>query len=154
MKNIFYSIIVLALILLIECKENDVSLNPLIPYEGNWIVDDAILDGVVVENWESTLFEIAVSGDTTLLVKLTNRPTRWELVWPDQTSLKLLDSDKRPAVFRREDIGLIYVFRMESLLIIQLGPPRSFSYDEECVQGDSLLLCEKFGHWEIRLLRK
>jgi hypothetical protein len=154
MKEFLYSVIVLPCFLLIGCTENDEVTNTLSRFDGKWIVEEATLDGVIIENWQATKFDISIINDSTLLVSLSNRPTKWELVWPDQSKLQLLESKTISARFRRDDIGSIDAIFIESSLQLVLHPPRSYSYDEDCNnQVPEYLICSEGGQWKIRLIR-
>lgn len=155
MKKYLYVFLLLSITSAISCSEDDKEANSFNWMEGDWLVEEAILDADIEDGWGSTNFSFESINENELILTVKDRPSQWHMVWPNQSSLKATSAEDSSAVFLRDDnIQLTIISKKENLLIY-LHPPRSYSYDDDCSdQGDHQLICEESGSWVFKLKKQ
>jgi len=150
-------IVSLTLISLLSCNEDKDSPSPSIitELEGVWQIESGILDLQEVESWSETTMKISSISDSSVSIVCENQPLGRENIWPSQSTLELISGNVNQGLFWRNDgIDVRISFRTSGSLLIDIHPPREWSYNEECIEPDTNgFLCSSEGKWDF-LIKK
>ncbi|HCX24622.1 MAG: hypothetical protein CMB80_22780 [Flammeovirgaceae bacterium] len=152
MRNTFFIPLACAFFLS-SCRENDPSPSHLVDFVGTWKVETVILDEKIEDDWDFTQFEITLMDKEGLLVSCVDQPDSRILIWPDKSSLQLM-SNEPLTIFQRDDGIEVLLMLSHEELLVQMHPPRSFSYDVECLDDDYYLVCSEEGQWRFSLIKQ
>lgn len=150
MKSMIYCIPIYAMFLTLSCEEN-VQINPLSRFEGEWSMISSALDNNLQEDWRESTFEFHVVDESSLALHCKGVPENRAAIWPAQNNLILQTNDSIFYEFKRNDKVLFQMVFGESELTMWLSLPRELSYTEPCPDDEQALICREEGSWVFKL---
>lgn len=137
------------------CHENDNTNNEFGAIPGIWVPEVVTLDGNVQNDWHSTTFEVQVQESEQLIMICKNQPEQRVIIWPNESTLSLV-SKKNSQIFyfKRDDNIDINLNTSPESLMLSMHPSRELSYESECPDDDSHLICQEEGKWLFKLLKQ
>ncbi len=137
-------------------KQQNVTL--LDSISGQWYVESATLDGVLIDDWNQMEMYI-INKEDSIKAESVNQANNGNKIWPSNTKWFLTSTNETTfgtpsGTFIRNDDIDISVFLIEEELHISIHPPREWSYDEDCPDDNYELICREEGMWEFVLTKK
>lgn len=120
---------------------------------GQWYVENATLDGVLIDDWNQMEMYIIIEEDS-IKAESVNQANNDKRIWPDNTKWFLTSTNETTSgTFVRNDNIPLLIFLSEKKLSISFHPPRDWSYVEDCPNNNSELICREEGKWEFKLTK-
>ncbi len=136
-------------------KQQNVTLLDTI--SGQWYVENATLDGVLIDDWNQMEMYIINEKDS-IKAESVNQANNGKRIWSDNTKWLLTSTNETTfettsGTFVRNDNIPLLIFLSEKELSISFHPPRDWSYVEDCPNNNLGLICREEGKWEFKLTK-